>query len=117
MASAAITAALSAAARRGVRVTVVMTDQTDWHAAFATLRKAGAVVDVYAPDAALYIHAKTVVSDVGMSEARAYVGSQNFSTASLDHNRELGIITSDPALVAGLARVVTADAAGAHSLS
>jgi phosphatidylserine/phosphatidylglycerophosphate/cardiolipin synthase-like enzyme len=35
-----------------------------------------------------YIHAKAIVVD----GARAYVGSENLSTQSLDRNREVGIL-------------------------
>jgi phosphatidylserine/phosphatidylglycerophosphate/cardiolipin synthase-like enzyme len=108
-----VTAALASAARRGVRVTVVMTDQTDWHTAFATLVAAHVVVRVYAATASLYIHAKAIVADAGTSRQRAFVGSENFSSASLNQNRELGLETTDPAIVDGLAETLTTDAAGA----
>jgi phosphatidylserine/phosphatidylglycerophosphate/cardiolipin synthase-like enzyme len=39
----------------------------------------------------LYMHAKIIVVD----NQQAFVGSENISTASLDHNRELGLIVSD----------------------
>jgi cardiolipin synthase len=110
-----VTAALTNAARRGVRVTVVMTDQTDWHAAFATLVAAHVLVRVYAPTASLYIHAKVIVADAGTPRQRAFVGSENFSSASLNQNRELGLETTDPAVVAGLASTLDTDAAAAAS--
>jgi cardiolipin synthase A/B len=115
MAAKPVTAALASAARRGVRVTVVMTDQTDWHAAFATLVAAHVVVRVYAPTAALYIHAKVIVADAGTTRERAFVGSENFSSASLNENRELGLETTDPTVVAGLTSTLNTDAAGAAS--
>lgn len=40
----------------------------------------------------MYIHAKMVLADYRTPEAKAFVGSENFSPASLDKNRELGII-------------------------
>jgi len=40
----------------------------------------------------MYIHAKMILADFGTPNARAYVGSENFSATSLDKNRELGII-------------------------
>jgi phosphatidylserine/phosphatidylglycerophosphate/cardiolipin synthase-like enzyme len=70
-------------------------------------------VRTYAPTAPLYIHAKAIVADAGSSQQRAFVGSENFSGASLDQNRELGILTSDPGIVARLAETIGADAAGA----
>jgi cardiolipin synthase A/B len=43
----------------------------------------------------LYIHAKMVLADAGQTAEAAYVGSENFSSTSLDHNRELGIIVTE----------------------
>jgi len=40
----------------------------------------------------MYIHAKMILADHGTGNARAYVGSENFSATSLDKNRELGIV-------------------------
>ncbi|HOK05400.1 MAG TPA: phospholipase D-like domain-containing protein [bacterium] len=42
----------------------------------------------------LYCHAKMVLVDYGTSNAKAFVGSENFSSTSLDKNRELGIIVN-----------------------
>jgi cardiolipin synthase A/B len=42
-----------------------------------------------------------------------FVGSENFSAASLRHNRELGVLTADPGIVAEVATTIRADAAGA----
>ena len=115
MAYPAVTAALTRAARRGVRVVVVMTDQPQWHDAFTKLVAAGVAVRVYAQQAPLYIHAKVVVADVGTPQQHAFMGSENFSAASLNHNRELGVHTADPTIVAGLATVIEGDASGAAS--
>jgi cardiolipin synthase A/B len=101
----AVTGALAAAARRGVSVKVVMTADAEWDAAFARLARAGVHVRLYADGAsALYIHAKVIVADAGRAGQRALIGSQNFSVASLDYNRELGILTGD----AGVVRTVSA---------
>ena len=40
----------------------------------------------------LYIHAKMALADYGAPQARAYIGSENFSCTSLFKNRECGII-------------------------
>lgn len=109
------TSALIRAARRGVHVTVVMTRQNDWAPDFNKLAHAHVDVRTYSPTAALYIHAKAVVVDDATPRRKAFVGSQNFSPASLNHNRELGLLTADPTVVATLARVITSDAAGATS--
>jgi phosphatidylserine/phosphatidylglycerophosphate/cardiolipin synthase-like enzyme len=37
------------------------------------------------------------------------VGSENFSRTSLDDNRELGLIISDPAVLSAMARTFAAD--------
>jgi len=104
-----VLAALEAAARRGVRVEVVMTYSSSWAAAFHDLAGADVKVSTYSSEASLYIHAKVIVAD----RRTAFVGSQNFSVSSLDYNRELGLITTDPALVRPLANTVASDFAGA----
>jgi phosphatidylserine/phosphatidylglycerophosphate/cardiolipin synthase-like enzyme len=40
----------------------------------------------------------------------AYVGSENFTNASLNRNRELGVITSNSAIVSTIKSVLTVDA-------
>ena len=96
--------ALTQAARRGVSIQVVLPTPTggqDSNAAGVTLlRKAGISVR---GDSQYYIHAKLMLID----QTRAYVGSENISTASLDHNRELGLIVADPD-TAGAAQLVEA---------
>ena len=39
-----------------------------------------------------HLHTKVAVAD----GVRAYMGSENFSQTSLDHNREVGVIVTDP---------------------
>jgi cardiolipin synthase A/B len=56
------------------------------------------------------MHAKLILVD----GQRAFVGSQNFSTVSLDANREVGIIVADTAVVAQLASVAQGDWATAQ---
>jgi cardiolipin synthase A/B len=109
----AVTSALAAAARRGVAVRVVMTADPEWDPAFAELAAAGVHIRLYADDSsALYIHAKAIVADAGRHDQEVLVGSQNFSVASLDYNRELGIRTSDPAVVRAISTTLAADYAG-----
>lgn len=104
-----IISALEAAAKRGVKVTLVMTRQSDWYDAFEALTKAGVHVDTY-PDTytALYIHAKVIVVD----SRRAFLGSENFSVASMQYNRELGLITTSRSVVAKLSQILDRDATG-----
>jgi cardiolipin synthase A/B len=110
----AVTSALAAAARRGVDVKITMTADPEWDQAFTDLAKAGAHVRLYADDSsALYIHAKAIVADAGRPGQRVLVGSQNFSVASLDYNRELGILTSASAVVAAIAATLAGDYAKA----
>jgi phosphatidylserine/phosphatidylglycerophosphate/cardiolipin synthase-like enzyme len=115
MGDADVTKALIDAARRGVAVYVVMTGAAEWKWEFAELTTAGAHVRTYADadDAPLYIHAKMIVADGGSAAARAFVGSENFSETSLDENRELGIVTADRAIIAGLMKTFAADWRGA----
>ncbi len=114
----AVTAALAAAAQRGVDVRIIMTANPEWDQAFTELARAGVHVRLY-PDIgnALYLHAKAIVADAGLPGQRALVGSQNFSVASLGYNRELGILTRSPAVVAALSTTLTADYAAAEPYS
>jgi phosphatidylserine/phosphatidylglycerophosphate/cardiolipin synthase-like enzyme len=93
MADPQIVAALTAAATRlgPGAVRVVMTESSSWATAFDTLTQAGARIMVFpAASDVLYIHAKAIVADA----QTAFVGSENISTASLDDNRELGLMLS-----------------------
>jgi phosphatidylserine/phosphatidylglycerophosphate/cardiolipin synthase-like enzyme len=105
--------ALQTAARRGVDVEVVMTRQSDWASAFSALAQSGVAVRTYSASAPLYIHAKAIVVDPGSPRARVFLGSQNFSVASLLYDRELGVVSPRPALVATVAAIIRRDGAGA----
>ncbi len=114
----AVTSALAAAARRGVDVTITMTANPEWDQAFDELARAGAHIRLYPDDpSSLYIHAKAIVADAGLPGQRVLVGSQNFSVASLDYNRELGILTSDPAIVTAISATLAGDFARATPYS
>ncbi len=114
----AVTAALAAAAHRGVHVTITMTADSEWDQAFNQLTRAGAHIRLY-PDraTALYIHAKAIVADAGRSGQRVLVGSQNFSVASLGYNRELGILISNAHIVAAVSATLAGDYAEAGAYS
>ena len=60
------------------------------------------------PQSCLYVHAEAIVVD----GRRAFVGSDNLLTASLDHNRELGVIVADPSAIQRLES--TCDGAWTH---
>ena len=106
MSNRGIVSALEAAARRGVQVEVTMTDTGRYGSELSALSSAGVKVRTY-PDApsVLYLHAKAMVAD----GTWAFVGSENFTTSSLQYNRELGVITTDPSVVAPLARDMAGD--------
>jgi cardiolipin synthase len=108
-----ILSALETAARRGVDVEVCMTASPSWTADFRQLSQAGVRIRTYAATASLYIHAKVIVADPGSPAERLFVGSENFSHTSLTENRELGIVLTQPALVAQVASVLQQDFAGA----
>lgn len=109
-----VTKALEAAARRGVDVKITMTAESKWDSAFGALVRDGAHVRTYKNSTrVLYIHAKAIVADAGTAGQQAFVGSENFSAASLLHNRELGIRTTNKSLIAAVAAVLAADSAGA----
>lgn len=94
--------ALAAAAQRGVTVRVIISPSASFDVERAALAEAGVEVRLLS---SLYVHAKMIMAD----GQRAYVGSQNISTTSLDQNRELGIIVSDPVSLARLSRVFEID--------
>ena len=106
----AVTSALAAAARRGVDVKIVMTADSEWDSAFNQLAKAGAHIRLY-PDSgsAPYIHAKVIIADAGQADRRVLIGSQNFSVASLDYNRELDILTRSRTVVAAVNATLARD--------
>jgi cardiolipin synthase A/B len=105
-----ITRAVVAAARRGVRVEVTMTASGSYDSDWTSIVHAGGHVHLYANGwTDLYIHAKATIADAGFGTERMYVGSINFSSASMDDNRELGIITTNPAIVDKLSTVVQKD--------
>ena len=86
-----------------------MTSDSEWDSAFSQLESAGVHVVLY-PDtsSALYIHAKVIDVD----SAKAFIGSENFSTASLDYNRELGLITSSADVIGPLSDTLLSDSSG-----
>ncbi|MGH3733926.1 MAG: phospholipase D-like domain-containing protein [Acidimicrobiales bacterium] len=98
MDSAPVEDSLIAAARRGVVVEIVMTQDSQWTAALDRLAAAGVHVRVLG-QSQIYIHAKVICADCTGSTGIVFIGSENFSTSSLAYNRELGVITTTPAAV------------------
>ncbi len=105
-----VVVALESAARRGVIVEVVMTDSSEWDETLSALSHAGVHVRTFAYDAPLYIHAKAISVD----GRRVFLGSENFSTESLEYNRELGLITGAPPIVASVTSTLAGDYAHAE---
>ena len=105
--------ALVSAAGRGVLVQVVMTNTSnDYATEFTQLVAAGVGVSTYASNAPLYIHAKVILADYGAPGAQVFIGSENFSSASLTKNRELGLTTSDKAIMQSIDGTLTSDSIG-----
>ena len=105
--------ALVSAAGRGVVVQVAMTNTgNDYATEFNQLIAAGVGVSTYASNASLYIHAKAILADYGSTGAQLFIGSENFSSASLTKNRELGLILTDPAILQSVNATLTSDYKG-----
>lgn len=100
-----VVSALGAAAMRGVNVQVVMTDQSSWHGNFKVLKNSGVHIHTFNGEKPIYIHAKMVLID----GKRAFLGSENFSSTSLEHNRELGLITTNNGILSTLNTTFTND--------
>lgn len=105
--SAAVNAVV-AAAKRGVTVRVVLESPSDYSSEVSEVTDAGGKVVGYSDPNGYYIHAKTIVVD----GATAFAGSENFSSNSLNNNRELGLITGDSGVVSGLETAFNSDFSG-----
>jgi phosphatidylserine/phosphatidylglycerophosphate/cardiolipin synthase-like enzyme len=101
-----VEAALGQAARRGVAVRVILpapSSGTDANAAGQNRVTAeGARVRHLA---SLYVHAKDIIVD----GQEAFVGSENLSKASLDDNREVGLLLGDSTAIQRLEATFTSD--------
>jgi cardiolipin synthase A/B len=101
---------LAAAADRGVKVHVLCGgkhgisewDILDTFASLRTLKRFGVKVH---KQKNLRVHAKLIIVD----NAHALVGSMNIDRSAFDLRRELGIMTSDPAVVGRLKAVFDSD--------
>lgn len=114
MSDSAIVDALENAAEKGVNVIVVMTnDGNEYASEFDDLAKAGVNISTYPYNSSsLYIHAKAIVADYDTSNQVAFVGSENFSSASLTKNRELGLTTTNSSIVSQLEGTMSSDYSG-----
>ncbi len=94
--------ALTTAAKKGVKVRIVLannTPPTDQPAAVAQLKAAGASIVQYGGTSSSstssnpYVAAKTILVDCSTGTCTSgYVGSENMTANSLSYNRELGVI-------------------------
>lgn len=102
--------ALIKAARRGVDVRICgENEEGEYDSAYAKLTKAGVHISYYSSGTGFYIHGKVIEADYGTSQAAAFIGSENFSSTSLNDNRELGLITADPKVLSAIATAFGGD--------
>lgn len=109
MSDTAIVDALVGAAQRGVNVQAIMNAGASYTSEWNRIVTAGGDVSTYASTAPLYIHAKAILADYGYPTGSVFVGSENFSSASLTENRELGLRVNDIPVMASLFATMTAD--------
>lgn len=96
----AVEQALVNAASRGVQIEIILPaprgSASDSNSSgISSIKQSNITVR---EDPQLYMHAKIIVVDGG----KAFVGSENISTQSLDSNRELGILVSDTSVLGKL---------------
>ncbi|SRR5579883_581740 len=92
---------LAKAARKGIKVNI-LTSTNLQSKQFDYLRRAGVNIRHSEP---YYIHAKVFIID----QQKAILGSINLTSASLDENRELSIITRDKSIIQQLLSVFAND--------
>jgi cardiolipin synthase len=95
------------AVQRGVRVEVILpapsgSSSDSNSGGIATIKQGGVQVR---EDSRLYMHAKIMIID----GKKAFVGSENISSQSLDQNREVGIIVSDNSVLNTLQQTFSTD--------
>ena len=92
---------LAKAGKRGVKIRLLTTGKMrDKQSAY--LERAGVSIQY---DTKLMIHAKALIID----GAKAVIGSTNLTRSSLNDNRELSVITQDPAIIIPLKKTFAAD--------
>jgi hypothetical protein len=97
----ALVNAIVAAEKRGVTVRVVVESPSSYTTELNEVTAAGGKVTGYTDPNGFYIHAKAIIADYGTATAKIFLGSENFSDNSLNDNRELGLIITDPAVMTG----------------
>ena len=118
MGDSTIEKALINAARRGVDVQVCGENADgEYDSDFSDLTKGGVHVSYYSDENGFYVHGKVVEADYGTSGAKVFIGSENFSSTSLNDNRELGLIISDHTVMAAIASDFSTDFAHGQQVS
>jgi phosphatidylserine/phosphatidylglycerophosphate/cardiolipin synthase-like enzyme len=106
----AIESALVKAAERGVDVQLVGENEDgEYDSAYTKLADAGVQISYYSSSTGFYIHGKVIEADYGTADAKVFIGSENFSSTSLNENRELGLIISDPTVMSSIASTFASD--------
>ena len=102
--------ALIRAAKRGVDVQVCGENESgEYDSAYSRLARAGIHISYYNSPTGFYIHGKVIEADYGTAHAKVFIGSENFSTTSLNDNRELGLIISSHAAMSAIAGTFASD--------
>lgn len=96
---------LRAAVQRHVRVRLITSQAS---AGVDAVRRDGVLVKLMPHP---YVHAKAIVADGG----GLFIGSENFSSTSLDRNREIGIITTNTGLAAVVEHTFSGDWSGSST--
>jgi phosphatidylserine/phosphatidylglycerophosphate/cardiolipin synthase-like enzyme len=95
-----------------------LSENTSGNAALTTITSGGGHVYIGgAPEATStatdpYIHAKAIVID----GTKAWIGSENFTTGSLEYNREVGVVFTTPAQVLAVQTAIKSDVASGTAL-
>jgi len=100
---------------RGVTVRIVLEDPSDYSSEVSEVEAAGGKVTGYSSSTGFYIHAKAIIVDYGLSDQKAFAGSENLTSNSLNDNRELGLITTDSGVVDGLESTFNGDFTGSSA--
>ena len=102
--------ALVRAAGRGVDVQVCGENQGGhYDRAYSRLARAGVHISYYSSSDGFYIHGKVIEADYGTAHGKVFIGSENFSSTSLNDNRELGLIISSHAVMSAIAATFAGD--------
>ncbi len=110
MADTTVENALIRAARRGVDVQVCGENESgEYDRAYSRLARAGIRISYYGSPTGFYIHGKVIEADYGTAHAKIFIGSENFSSTSLNDNRELGLIVSNRAVMSAIASTFASD--------